>query len=285
MDQTQHLLQTPDLCSVAMLAGILYLLGKKMAGGLQRIHSAAGRLACLVFLAYAVYDWHVMSPTEPVKYLEIAIRSLCAAAFVHSAALVIFSMADFLLHSLFAGIASRVRLKLANARYRKESQRREQEEERKRRLAQEEYERLAPQRAQATLEAAARAKAAAAAQRRRDEARAACDVLYSLHYPEIRTRFSKKDFAAFVNKYMNDDDAPDYVEARAAQLTGMIEQHRQKIDPTPRFSFEELGSWYEQTLAKIKAQSIHDRFKNAQVAQLTRHYQDLVQELLEEMKP
>lgn len=168
-----------------------------------------------------------------------------------------------------------------------ERRRRDQDEEHARQLRWQQ-EREAPVRRQEAEREEAENGAQAEAMRRREDARVGCELEYSLHAPDIKDRFSRADFDAYLNKYMTDKHSPDHVEERARQLKAIIDQHVQKIEPArnqKRKTLTELAQWFEETRTGIQAQAIPDNFKKAQLAQLNVRYQALVQEVLEEMQP
>jgi hypothetical protein len=138
--------------------------------------------------------------------------------------------------------------------------------------------------ARASSEEAARTKSVQ--QNRRERARAACELLYALHAAEISARYPRTEFDAYLQKYMSDTQDPAYVEERAEELKGIIEQQVSKVEPAARrMSLQDLASWYESVRQEIDSSPLPSRQKNVQLAQLSTRYQELVQEVLEEMTP
>ena len=122
-----------------------------------------------------------------------------------------------------------------------------------------------------------------AAQKRREDARAACDMAYALAAPEIAARFSKQDFEAFVSKYMTDAFPPDQVEERAVQMKAIIRQHQEKIIPAPKFrSMQDLAVWFEQQKSQLEAIS-DDRMRSTLLVQLKERYSELTTQMLSEL--
>ncbi len=168
---------------------------------------------------------------------------------------------------------------------RQRAEQREAEREQRRRNA--EWERDRPQREREAHEAALRAETEArvkgTAQKRREDARAECDALFSFAAPEIGTRFSKQDFAEFVSKYMADAASPEVVEERGEQLKGIIRHHWERIEP-PRQSLKELSEWFEQRMGEL--QSVPDeRLRKTLIVQLKVRYSDLTSNMLTETSP
>lgn len=123
-------------------------------------------------------------------------------------------------------------------------------------------------------------------QKRRERARAACELLYALHAAEIGVRYPRAEFDAYLQKYMSDAQDPAYVEERAEELKGIIEQQVGKVEPAARrMSLKDLATWYETMRQEIDGSPLPSRQKNVQLAQLSNRYQELVQEVLEEMTP
>jgi len=163
-------------------------------------------------------------------------------------------------------------------------------EERRRLREQREWERSGPEREQAQREADARKQAdeqtKADAQRRRADARANCEFLYSLYAPEIGNRFSRNDLDAWIKKHMGDDQDPTIVEQRGEQLRRLIDHHREQVKPTPKFAnIQELARWFQEQKAEIDTLPLDDKLKRAHLVNLNERYADLTTKLLESMQP
>jgi hypothetical protein len=126
----------------------------------------------------------------------------------------------------------------------------------------------------------------ARAQKRREQARAGCEALYALYAPEIKDRFPRADFDAFLKKYLGDQHAPEFVEERAEQLRQIIEQHRQRIEPPKKkMSLAELAEWFLREKRQIDATPLDDEDKEALVAQLEARYAKLQEKHIRSMEP
>ncbi len=163
-------------------------------------------------------------------------------------------------------------------------------EERRQRREQREWERSAPQRERAQREADARKQAEANqkadAQRRRSDARANCELLYSHYVPEIGSRFPRSDLDAWINKHMADTEDPTVVEQRAEQLRRLIEYHREEIRPTPRFAnVRELAEWLNKEKAEIDSLPVDDRVKRTLLANLNERNAELMTQLVGNLEP
>lgn len=123
-------------------------------------------------------------------------------------------------------------------------------------------------------------------QRRRSEARANCELAYSLHASEIAKQFPKTMFDAFLQTYMSDADHPDDVERRGKELQRIIDQHRQKVQPEkhPR-TIQQLAEWYLREKGRIEALPLDEELKLEHAAALDMRYAELTQELLQGLEP
>jgi hypothetical protein len=174
----------------------------------------------------------------------------------------------------------------ARRRQRELDQQRQRDTEASRRLSEErerqskvELERRKTERAKATEEQGT-------AQRRRDDARARCDVFYEIHAPELLKRFPRETYDDFKKRYFGEDKPADQVEKRADELLVVLRQHLEKIDPPKKTTdVASLTKWYEDTRRKIEALQIDERSIKAQVAQLNARYTELMQEHLENLQP
>jgi hypothetical protein len=101
-------------------------------------------------------------------------------------------------------------------------------EERRWRLKQKDANRAAAERSRS---AAKHVEAHATAQKRREDARAGCEVLFVTHSFDIRERFTREMFDAFGARHLGDDKSPEYVEKMARELSDIIRKHLQKAEP------------------------------------------------------
>jgi len=285
MDWTslQQFLDRLEWTTLALPAVLLLFIGNKVVEEHPRPRTAANRIIGLVFLCLLAFQMHSHWPVHGDMLTEILLRSLVLSGLMLGCAWIVapglFSLCEYtiaapirkvagwgaaLVGSVFWVLVSPVRFVT------------EQNARRKQATEQEHLRR----------EGESYAKHQATAQKRREDARAACELLYSLCAPEIKDRFPKTAFDDFFQKYLGDGHPPDFVEERAEQLKSIIEQHRTKIEPPEeQKTLEELAQWYQNVREQILHQKIEDKYKNAQIAQLNVRYQRLVQELLEEMKP
>ena len=79
--------------------------------------------------------------------------------------------------------------------------------------------------------AAKQAEVHASAQKRREDARAGCEVVFVTHSFDIRERFTREMFDAFVARHLGDDKSPEYVEKMSREISDIIRKHLQKAEP------------------------------------------------------
>jgi len=150
-------------------------------------------------------------------------------------------------------------------------------DEKRRWKQQREYDRGAPERARLAANQAAD-------QKRRDDARASCELLYTLYAPEIADRYPRTVFDAFMTKYMGDAHPPEYVEERAEQLQSILRQHHEKVQPSLQFkTLAEIAEWFRKQKDEIDASPVDDPTKRVLLVQLKERYHELTANLLEKM--
>jgi molybdopterin converting factor small subunit len=222
---------------------------------------------------------------EAAALVNIVLRSLLAAAFITSIAWILLPPFFGLYRHTLGNLLHAFRQSFN--RYRQRQQQREASRRlaSERRLADQEWQRSAGQREQQRIALEQQAREQAVAQKRRDDARTKCRLLYDSHAPEISERFGREQFESYVTQYLNDKQTADYVEERAQQLKQLIQQHLEKVDPTPKVTtLAELRRWFEERKAEIEAQP-DERLQRNLMARLQRRYADLATQLLEELPP
>ena len=269
--------------STFLLLIVLLSLGAKLIERDTTLQALGKRLALGTFFLFVVITASNRQPTGAEAWVAILLRSLIFAGIVLGAAWTVLPVIAFAYAHTF-GVLFRTFDDWSRAA-RRRAEERKTERDRRRRDAQ--WERDRPRREREAHEAALRAKSEArvkgTAQKRREDARAECDALFSFAAPEIATRFSKQDFTEFVSKYMTDTFSPEVVEERAEQLKGIIRHHWERIEP-PRQSLKELSEWFEQRMSEL--QSVPDeRLRKTLVVQLKVRYSDLTSTMLSEMSP
>ena len=271
--------------STIFLLVMLCFLGAKLVERDAKLQVLGKRMALGAFFLFVAVTAIDRQPTGAEAWVAIILRSLIFAGIVLGAAWTILPTGAFVYAHTFGALFRSFEESSKAAGHRAE----ERKAERERRQHEAEWERQRPQREREASESATRAEAdarvKAAAQKRREDARAACELAYALAAPEIAARFSKQDFTEFVTKYMTDKFPPESVEERAEQLNAIIRQHQEKVVPTPKFrSIQELAVWFEERKAEIEAVS-DDRHRATLLVQLKERYSELTSQLLAEMTP
>lgn len=123
------------------------------------------------------------------------------------------------------------------------------------------------------------------AQKRRETARIECEVLFHQHAHRLGNRFSKEAFDDFVRRNMGDGLEPEIVEERSRQLKTIILSHVEQIEPAKPKSVEALTEWFNSTKRAIEKLPIDDRQKQSQIGQLNQRYAELMESLLEDLRP
>ncbi len=126
----------------------------------------------------------------------------------------------------------------------------------------------------------------AAEQKRREDARAACELLFHRYAHMLGERYSKTAFNDFLHRYMGDEHPAEYVEERGAMLQELILQHAHQIEvPKQPYTIASLAAWYKQTKEVIDTLPIEPKYRQAQLAQLNARYAELMQDLMENLRP
>ncbi len=271
--------------STFLLLAVLFVLGMKLVERDAKLQVLGKRLALGAFFLFVAITASYRQPSSAEAWVSIILRSLVFAGIVLGAAWTLLPVGAFVYAHTFGALSRRCEdwSKAAGRR----AEERKAERERLQREA--EWERQRPQREREASESATRAEAdarvKAAAQKRREDARAACELAYALAAPEIAARFSKQDFAEFATKYMTDKFPPESVEERAEQLKAIIREHQEKVVPTPKFrSIQELAVWFEERKTEVEAVS-DARHRATLLVQLKERYSELTSQLLAELTP
>jgi len=266
-----------------LLTFILIRLGEWIVGHEPRMHTWGLRLAIGVFAAYVGYSCYEIGSPDAGDLVMFVLQGMIGAGLVLGVSWIGLAILAFLFRTLLARPLDMLRKRHQDLqRQWKDHQddlRREQVLQRQR----EQWELDAPLRAEAQRQADILARAEAQAQKRREDARAACEMLYQCHALEIRQRFPRSKFDEFIQKYMGDARSPDDVDERSMQLQEMIRQHVEKVEPPPKFqTLGDAAAWFQAQETDIQKLS-DDKFKRVLLAQLKGRYTDIVSKLFEEI--
>lgn len=286
MQPVLNLLDDSDFLSLGALIGVLCFVGGKMVTPPSRVHAWGLRLAAAAFVAYGIHGYVSLKPDDANTLLSIAFRGLFAAGLVLGISWIVLPILAFVYDNTLGLVMKKLRDFFFTIRRKAAERRSRREEDKRRRQAERVYAQQAPERERARLEAQAQAKRDAEDRRRRADARTDCELMYARLAPDLGDRFTKEMFDDFVKRHLDNDHPADYVEGRAQQLQALLQQHYEKVHPPPKFkNMVEIAAWYEQMQQQIKAQSVDDRAKRAQLAQLNLRYRDLMNDYLENVQP
>jgi hypothetical protein len=121
-------------------------------------------------------------------------------------------------------------------------------------------------------------------QKRRENARARCDVMYHLHAPEIGERFPRRTFDDYMEKYMHDRLEPEQVEVRGSLLETLLREHVDRVQPPQTFrTLEDIARWFEEQKQELNKLP-DERLRKTLLVTLRERYMELTTEFLEEMQ-
>lgn len=256
-----------DPCSLAGVILILLCLGNFVADEQERAYGL--RIAILIFLAFGILASCYAPPRDAQTALTIAIRSVVAFGLALG-----FSWIVLPLVLRLSRILSR-RLKqslgatgtwISERRHQAEADRRRWEEDEARRLS-------APERLRAERAADVAARAQSADQKRRDDARAACEVLFHLHAHALAERLPKATFDDFMKRYMGDSQSAEYVEERGRQLMDLILSHARKVSPhVDGQSLQGVLSEFQGQIDQIQNSALDEEWKVSLIAELQQKF-------------
>lgn len=282
MRQLNDILHQGDLCSLGLTLAILLWVGHRLRGRSDERISVG--CAGLAFLGYAVYDFKSSRWLDANELLHLAIRSLVAAGFVLGLAWICVPLFMWGKHILIEPLLQKLSFWKAGVLVKKvlrEQRRWQEEEDRRARQAAERWEQERPEREkQQRAEAALRQEEYQA----REEARADCEFLYSIHEPELRERFPRSQFEAFLTKLTS--KSLKEVPAFASKIKALIQGHLQKVEPTfGRKNRKELKEWFDRERALIEQFEDDEDMKATQLYFLKERYDELSRSLFKEMMP
>ncbi|REK08652.1 MAG: hypothetical protein DWQ37_20150 [Planctomycetota bacterium] len=280
MDAYLSIIESADICSLGFVIMLLAAVGACMAGNTPRLRVLGWRIAAGAFVLYGMYAVALGRTTDAAELALILIRAVLAGGLTLGLAWVLLPAGVFIVRTLAVHPVTKGRAALhtllAN-----------------RRAAQEELERVRAEldwKAAELASAETRYRQAAEvnrtdreAQRRRDNARAGCELLYAQYAPELEQRFSRNAFAKFIADYMGDERSPEEVEQRAEQLSEALRVHRQILDPAHRFgTLRELTAWYDEQRQQVQSAGLHPDSAEVLLVNLEIHYEELLRRFIQE---
>jgi len=278
----------PDPCPAIFLICLLLGVGQFCVAHSPRLQQWGLRLAFAAGLVYFGVRCYEDTPNDSGEAVVLTLRSLAIGALLLGPLWVLLGSASFLTEHV-QSVTAAATARAAARRYERERKRQEATEQERQRLANLEWERQRPQR---ELEARLAAERAAADKRlsqsdqaRRENARAACELLYAQFAPEIGGRFPQTEVDRFLRTYMSDAQSVDEVERRGQELQRLIHEHRQHIQRDPPETIQALAEWYLGEKERIEALPLDDDLKQTHLMQLDYRYAELSEQLLQRARP
>jgi hypothetical protein len=271
-----RLVETAELTGLIVLAAALGWIGHKTTLNHPAIRRSSWAIATACFLVL-LGIWIQQDRMHGEALSDLTIRGLLGACALFGAiSILAFPMSAVYRATLQAGFRRCSAWAHSVAEWRS---RRRQEKRRAR-----EWLLGAKAREEQRIQAGEQAKSKATAQKRREEARASCEVFFVRHAFELRQRFTREMFDAFVALYLSDTLSPDYVERRAKDLKGVIQAHLEKVVP-PRKTLAELARWFLDEKRQIEESGLGDNDRQLILAQLEERYVRLQENYLRSVNP
>ena len=289
MDVLLQLVEDSDFLTLAFLIGLLAFVGRKMIESRPDLIPWGLRCAACVLILYSGYTLFHSSHYDASGLVGIFVRGLLAAGLTLGTAWIFLAAIGFF-HRLGSRAFASVHFQSEKLRTASRRRQRERLERNQRAKAQAEWDRTAPERELARREAEANRQATettqAESKRRREDARAACELFYSQHAPEIAHRFPRTMLVEFMRTYMTDAHVAADVERRGRELQQIIESHLRMIVPEekPR-TISELSIWYLDQKRHIEVLPLEEELKHEHLIALDIRYSELTQDLLQKMEP
>jgi hypothetical protein len=285
MQSLLHTLDYQNFGAIALVLGLLYVMGCLAAQGNERALRWSLRAGGAALLAHAGLMWIDDPPTDAHDVVRILFRGLVTAALMTASGWTLFAFGLFIYERLAAEPWERMRQWIERRRQAGLAAEQSLLAERARLVAEEQRQCAAPERDRERQRTEERALQAQADQRRREAARLDCELHYAFHASEIARRFSATDFERFVRQYLSDAFPAAEVERRAGQLRETIARHVEQLQPRPKVrNLLELSAWH--AARQTEAQGVADeRLRRVLLAQLNERYSEMATALLEEASP
>lgn len=165
-----------------------------------------------------ILNWKADAPSP----VNAAFTALSVGGIALGAAWIVLALLAFIYSQTIGAAWTKLRDCTAALSRRRDDRRAQRARDRDALRAQREYERQAPERARAQRAAEEQSRRVADAHRRREAARAACELVYSLYFADISTRLPREAFGDFLSKHLSDAHEPEYVEEQSRKLQQLI---------------------------------------------------------------
>jgi hypothetical protein len=272
------LIDSGNACSLLFLIAILVAVGRQMAGESSNVLKWSARLAATGFLAYLAYGAITFQPATAEDWIGVIIRGLLTAGLTYSIALIVLSVVAFLRHNLLIPLRrpyTQSNSTAPSAQRALDYQRQWEQDDANRKAREQQKVR---QEAEAKVDAEEKANA----QKRREDARLQCDLLYQRHARELSQSFPRDQFNEFLNRYMSDVHAPEYVEERGKLLEEVIRESLGSGKQQAKFSnLKELANYFENRRKEVDALPYPDDLKDTYRTQINREEDEALRKFLQ----
>jgi hypothetical protein len=273
-----NLISDDDPVTLAAFSAIILAVGSNIATD-PALRLWGKRAAAAAYVLFSVYALCTTKGIDAGELLHIAFRGLFAAAIALGTTWIVLPILAFIVRFLlnfgrdhFAALES-------------EANRRE-EKERHRISSDEAQRRQAQQEAEQRADKARQTLTQTESQRRRNDARAKAVLTFSRYASKLGGRFTQENLDHFVAAYMGDDQPPDAVERRAAELLQVLQEHAAAADPPEeKQTLDALARWFLAQKEHIQSLPLDDRAKRLHIVELTRRYNELSARLVEKLQP
>ncbi len=288
MSDWLNLVQDGDLCARYFAGLLLIAVAQVFAVSDPRRYDRGVKITIAIGILFAGASLWRSGWSNAPEVMKIALRTGAVFMVLLGPTWMILSAWDWLANAYLQARAT-AEARAAGRRLERERRKQEAAERERKRIADAEWERTRPQRELEAKLAAERQAAilrlAASETTRRENARAACELLYAQHAPEIVQRFPRSDLDRFLRTYLGDTQPVDEVERRGLELQQLIHQHRQRIRPDAPQTIQALADWYLAEKTRIEALPLDDDLKQTHRMQLDYRYAELSEEVLQRAQP
>lgn len=281
MNYVTNLIDEGNLCGLVLVVMILAAVGHRMVQSKPSLQIWGLRFSALTFVAFAIMRIIELGVPTTSDLLSALMVGLGAGALLVGPAWIVLAISGFLYEQYWD------MTNLARARSQTRRAARDQRLQESKLEPQPEPP-PSPEQLQAEREAAElrqqESERATEEAKRREEAIAACELLYHLRAPDLGERFTREQLGEFVKKFMGADKSIDVIERRAGELQRLIQQHYEAVSPPSRFTdLAELTAWHERQRQQIGSLSVADMYKQDFLVQLNERYAELTQQTLEKL--
>jgi hypothetical protein len=292
-----HSLRHADVCSLSILAFVLFYLGRWVSWNRHSVQLWSTRLGIATCVLWAGFELSSLGISVPETVAAEIFRGAVFGGLVYGTSAVTFPVIGWIADTFINDPLRQISSWRTNLRRRREEKRAEWERRRRSEADRQEWERQRPEREaeerrrqaeevrRLELERQRQLSAIDAASRRK-EARSQCELFFNLYRADLGKRFTRAMLDSYMATYMSDADPADVVERRAAELRGIIDRHLERVGKAERpTSIDQLAVWYVREKERIDALDIPDDVKDEYRMMLETRHADISTEILERLHP